>query len=549
MDEPLSNLDIPLSSKKNDNFKVLRASMLHAFGKFEKDCEIFYSSLNRLFYWVFMPLFRELNTLCEFLDLHDFDKVIVHGKVSHNYSAFINRGDESRPFLYFPELLYPQWVVPILQKNLEVEVKTTIKNIICGLFLVPFRNALILLAKIFLLIIQRCRFLISQKKETLPKKSVDFLFLSRGLVSFEFFEKLSQRLLETDKNSAIFLNLSLRHALNDKMLKSKIRNSSVQVIDSNHYLNVKQIFSCLLVFFRRPKNVQTSISDGFNVIDVHLGGIIKEIDHAFPDTLIHRQLVASALKSSSAKKTFSTELVSEYVYFERSAAQKRNVPYYTMQAFAFEPYDALEFVIGEGIILQDKNLEGEVVKQFPNAKNKVFYFGDLNFKNTPNLNQELKRIVFFTQPYEYPKQIKILKLVCKVASQMDKDIIVIAKRHPRDKDKTIIKENNLHWVESGSTPNDRLISECDLVISRCSSVLHEVLMMNVPYLACTFTEYEKNFKPPYLSEKLGVRVSNLNELKTHLINFKVYRNNYHKLRKTFLKSSAKSFQIKEFTQL
>ena len=48
-------------------------------------------------------------------------------------------------------------------------------------------------------------------------------------------------------------------------------------------------------------------------------------------------------------------------------------------------------------------------------------------------------------------------------------------------------------------------------------------MMNVPYLACTFTEYEKNFTPPYLSEKLGVRVYNLSELKTHLINFKVYQ--------------------------
>ena len=72
----------------------------------------------------------------------------------------------------------------------------------------------------------------------------------------------------------------------------------------------------------------------------------------------------------------------------------KNVPYYTMQAFAFEPLDALEFVTGDGIILQEKELAGEVVKQFPNAKNKVFYFGDLNFKNTPNLNQQIKKLFF-----------------------------------------------------------------------------------------------------------------------------------------------------------
>ena len=46
------------------------------------------------------------------------------------------------------------------------------------------------------------------------------------------------------------------------------------------------------------------------------------------------------------KKAFSTELVSEYVYFEKLASQEKNVPYYTMQAFAFEPLDALEFVTG-----------------------------------------------------------------------------------------------------------------------------------------------------------------------------------------------------------
>ena len=71
------------------------------------------------------------------------------------------------------------------------------------------------------------------------------------------------------------------------------------------------------------------------------------------------------------KKAFSTELVSEYVYFEKSATRKK-CSYYTMQAFAFEPLDALEFVTGDGIILQEKELAGEVVKQFPNAKNKVF---------------------------------------------------------------------------------------------------------------------------------------------------------------------------------
>ena len=58
MDEPISNLDIPSSSQKNDNIKFLRASMLHAFAKCEKDYEIFYSSLNRLFIGVYATFSR-----------------------------------------------------------------------------------------------------------------------------------------------------------------------------------------------------------------------------------------------------------------------------------------------------------------------------------------------------------------------------------------------------------------------------------------------------------------------------------------------------------
>ena len=65
--------------------------MLHAFAKCEKRLRNILLKFKPTFYWVFMPLFRELNTLTGFVDFHNFDKVVVHGELLHNYSAFINR--------------------------------------------------------------------------------------------------------------------------------------------------------------------------------------------------------------------------------------------------------------------------------------------------------------------------------------------------------------------------------------------------------------------------------------------------------------------------
>ena len=74
-------------------------------------------------------------------------------------------------------------------------------------------------------------------------------------------------------------------------------------------------------------------------------------------------------------------------------------------------------------------------------------------------------------------------------------------------------------------------------------------MMNVPFIACTFTEYEKNFTPPYLSKELGVRVTNLDEIEATIKNFNNYRNIFHSRREIFLKTYAKTFQINDFINL
>ena len=43
-----------------------------------------------------------------------------------------------------------------------------------------------------------------------------------------------------------------------------------------------------------------------------------------------------------------------------------------MQAFAFEPLDALEFVTGDGIILQEKELAGKLLNNFQMQRTRFF---------------------------------------------------------------------------------------------------------------------------------------------------------------------------------
>lgn len=111
----------------------------------------------------------------------------------------------------------------------------------------------------------------------------------------------------------------------------------------------------------------------------------------------------------------------------------------------------------------------------------------------------LSSIGFFTQPYEIEYTLKILTALCDWAIFNQKKVIL--KLHPRDDKKlyaTLLeKYKGFLFVDEGNTaPN--VISQCDLTITRTSSVAKESLALGKPILLCLWSELDRSIRADYI---------------------------------------------------
>jgi hypothetical protein len=549
MDSPFSNLTIPLVPELSKGMDALRDSMKLVFKGVGEHSEILASEVNRCFYWVFWPLFRDIQVLQAFIRTHGFVEFVIHGGVVNGYSAIANRGDEARPFLYFPDFFYPKWVVPALPKHCKIHFKAFSLRLIQFYMTTPFRNGFTLFGKVALMCVQRFHFLLSMRLKKPVRKPMDYLLLARGLVSIEFFEKLDQMLSMQNKRGAIFLNLSPRQAFSSSAVYRRVDENSTHILDASQYSSFGLILSCLQRLFKSSYCARAILSDNVNSIQIDFLPIIKELECAYPDTYIHQTLIARALVGSPKALVLSTELVSEYTYFEEMAAKLSGARYYTAQAFSLAASDAVNLVMGEGIIVQDEILRNEIVKIFPDMRERVFYLGNITYREHAQIASCLRRIIYFSQPYDFENQREILRNIFSTLERLDHNVEFIVKLHPRDSADNYNGIKNLQFIKSGCASNESLITESDFVVSRCSSVLHDALMLGVPYIACTFTQYEKEFSPPYLADELGVRVSNYGELEDRMVNFEQYQYDFSRRRSSCLDKVAKPFDLQALCNL
>jgi hypothetical protein len=546
MDSPLSNLAIPAQTDRSERMNALRKSVRDVFKEVGEYSEILGAEANRCFYWVFWPLFRDGQVLIDFIRVYKFSEIIMHGKSVSAYSAMANRGDESRPFLYFPDFLYPEWIVSILSNECKIKLRPPKARTVKFYLSSKLRNLIVCLGKILIMLAQRFVFLTSPHSKLTNPKNLDYIFLARGTVAIEFFEKLGKKLLKNNKTGAIYLNLSPRQLKLDGSIQRSLLSSTVGTFNLGSFSGFLLILSGLKRLFNKYPSIHRVISDGVNSINFNFSAIIAEFECAYPDTYIHRILIKRLLVNSPEAVVLSTELVSEYVHFESTAAKYSGHPYLTFQAFAVEASDAVNLALGDGMIVQSESLRQEISELFPSISKKVWYFGDLDYREEVLNFEHLRRVVFFSQPYDLDSQQKIVSYLCDSVFKLHSDTEIIIKLHPRDNIENYSKFRQVKFVRNGEVSNDELISECDLVVSRCSSILHVALMLGVPYLACTFTSYERNFSPPYLSDELGVRVFSLEEMNSKINFYLEYSRQYACRRKNFLCKQEKPFDFDLF---
>lgn len=133
------------------------------------------------------------------------------------------------------------------------------------------------------------------------------------------------------------------------------------------------------------------------------------------------------------------------------------------------------------------------------------YAGDTSSVGT----DRLRRLTFFTQPYEPQATEQMLRCLRELALQHGWRFAV--RLHPRDS----WGRYSENWSEA-KLPRDVLevLSATDIAVGRTSSVLKEAIALGIPAVACSFTETDRKQRVDYVDVMTasGLVAHNIDEL-------------------------------------
>ncbi len=519
----------------------LRVAVQQAFADTRGIFPSLYSRVNDLFYWHYWPLFKTLHVIVEIMKANKFESIVIHGVISKSYSAFFNKGDESQPILFFPEFFYPIYFQEALSPVYPIKIVRDVPRIVERVLLSKLRNPLILSVKVGLLMLQAIKFkMFARPQRGMPAD--DVAFVSRGVVNTEYADKFATQVETTGTKVTIFYDPMIRDVF--RRMPTLLGQRGGRFVHAHQFLTLKNIRSVLAGALKRVSGYTRTITDGRFLITENIGRIFGEHAMSSVDVALHHLCLKQFLLQKRPKLLITNELVTPYLFAHAAAAASADIRCVTSQAFAFEPIDVVDCFPNNHLFLQSRKLLEAFRKSFPEQMSKMSYPGDLGFVEKPdrNVSAEIGAITYFTQPYEPRIHVEIIN---RLHVRFPRAQLMV-KVHPRDDARPYQNLAGVQCYLSGQRSNAEMLATSDLVVSRCSSVLHEALAMGVPYIACTFNEHELEFNPPYLNSRMPVRVKSISELEERLGNFEEWRSRFFNARSEYIGEIFEPFDASGF---
>jgi len=165
---------------------------------------------------------------------------------------------------------------------------------------------------------------------------------------------------------------------------------------------------------------------------------------------------------------------------------------------------------------------------------KILFSGiPFQLNNSKKKSLFIDNIFYFSQPYEHKNQNLILEYLSDYSIINKKNIFI--KPHPRDKN--IFSDISNLIVEKNFDLNLNFTS-IDIAIVRTSAIIRYLLVYNVPFIICLFTDEDKSLDLEFNSNefrtKFDVFAYNINDL-NRLLNDNNFYSSYSSFRDYFIK--------------
>lgn len=219
--------------------------------------------------------------------------------------------------------------------------------------------------------------------------------------------------------------------------------------------------------------------------------LVRECSHLFLDQ-IYNELIGHMIDYNERVVSFSMK--GRYSYFEHIACKKKGCEHIIVQTANLTSFPSAIFPLSN-YFYANSMTSLEVIKNNGLTTNgTVSYEGCPEHLKKYDLSSDdfIKRITFFTQPYDIETNILIINVMLDWCFINKVDFIL--KLHPRDSEKNygdILEHNKNKIILDNNRYSYDAIRKTDLVVSRTSGVLDEALAEGVPFISCLFTHYDR----------------------------------------------------------
>ncbi|HIF9339304.1 TPA: hypothetical protein ACX6RO_003428 [Photobacterium damselae] len=488
-----------LSSVPYDSFQDIKNVYRQLFEneEFELDYFIVYSELLNINF--FKPLFTVVNFINK--NSMNYKQINIYSTNYHDDSIplILIKNIESR---FGSEYLTGAIISNILQKSLKLEnVKFNLDkySILSFKF---FRRAVVLFFD-YIFVLNFFRKIINLKYSYSSYSKINE-------ASNLFIVRTSQHILESKKLALENSNQKFHMIIVPQFRQGGIKDilEQIQVLPTNLGVDIITAKMLLSVIFMHKKKIRRRFEKKeilFNVLNnierINTDKVYDEISNFYSDK-IYMALLNKYIKQNQLyiNKVYNYALRGRYSAFDYYSCREYDKRLYTFQIASVSSSPSPMFPLCDKFFTNTANVVDSIKNDGVINHGKIIYQGGLFEITETTCKDNYGLITFYTQPYEYDINIKIILTLISFALNNNKKIAV--KLHPRDSGEyyrdIIYKNSEIIYIISGTNATDSLINT-DICIARTSSVIIEALSTGVPVIVCLFSDFDYNFDTDYIN--------------------------------------------------
>ena len=423
-----------------------------------------------------------------------------------------------------------------------------IHNRYCSIRILNFRSLLVLKLRIFLrryflfllkIVFHFCKIVITKKTKKISNES-ELIISTRSLAHSFGLEPL---LKNTECTIHVCDGLSFSNK-NKKYIKSIYRNFSSQYQTlslSDLFNSIKSCYS----FFSQRKSLDVTIE--IYGARIYLKSIFIEACVSHLESLLYAKSVFNLCKNNEKiRVVINTELITPYSFWLKNICDTIEVKVIQLQTVVIDRFPSPNFVFSDLFLFDSKAIFSFFhTNQYINLA-KMNFWGNLNYEvGDVKTNKRLNSIVYFTQPYEFENQNRILLFLIEYTKKNELNFYV--KLHPRENLANVPKYilNKLFILPKDITEEEYL-KYCDVAILRTSSMTQDLILRGIPVINFINTSYDRSVLNLYLNSE-GINVCNDFEKLEFLLNdFINFQKDYSKYRIDYLNNLGINLGLNDF---